>query len=124
MKLSFGKDKKLKSRKAIERLFLEGKQLRKFPLKAVYILNSNEETPKVAVSVPKKLIKKAVDRNLLKRRIREAYRINQFKISSKTGLNVMFIYNTNQIQNYSEIEKAMLILLDDLNALSDANASA
>src|SRR5690606_1667143 len=124
MKLSFGKDKKLKSRKAIERLFLEGKQLRKFPLKAVYILNSDEKMPKIAVSGPKKLIKKAVDRNLLKRRIREAYRVNQFKISSKTGLNVMFIYNTNQIQDYSEIEKAMLILLGDLNALSGANASA
>lgn len=124
MKLSFGKDKKLKSRKAIEKLFLEGKQLRKFPLKAVYLFSPENETVKIGVSVPKKLIRKAVDRNLLKRRIREAYRLNQFKINSKNGLNVMFIYSTNQVLDYPEIEKAMLILLGDLNSLSGANASA
>src|SRR5690606_13936839 len=118
MNLSLGKNKKLKSRKAIERLFTEGKQLKIYPLKAIYFVEPNEPFGvQIAVSVPKRLFKKAVDRNLLKRRMREAFRLNQTMLPPDFHLEIMFIYTSPEIQNYQSIEKSMITLLDGLNSL-------
>jgi len=124
MNLSLGKDKRLKSRKAIERLFTDGNQLKKFPLRAVYF--SEPEEPfgvQIAVSVPKKLFKRSVDRNLLKRRMREAFRKNQNLLQTKSRIEIMFIYTSSEIQTYQAIEKAMVSLLADLNSLLNDNIS-
>lgn len=120
MKLTLGKDKKLKSRKAIEKIFAHGKSFHKFPVRAVYFYKSECESEiKIGVSVPKKKFKKAVDRNLLKRRIREAFRLNQTSLKIHGQLNVMFLYSSKEILEYSEIEKSMIALLAYLNSLSD-----
>lgn len=125
MDLKFGKAKKLKSRKRIEHLFSDGKRISKFPLTAVYYLDRNH-TPgfKVAFSVPKKKIKKAVDRNLIKRRIRETFRLNQNKLKTDFGLEIMFIYGTSEPLKYQVIEKSMLLLIDSLNLVSTDDTSA
>lgn len=66
----------------------------------------------MAVSVPKRLFKKAVDRNLLKRRIREAYRLNRADLSGmlvnkQIGLQLIIQYQKGEIQGYPMIEKAV-----------------
>lgn len=125
MNLSFGKNKKLKSKKAIERLFTEGKHLKRFPLRANYFLET--ESPagiQVAVSVPKRLFKRATERNLLKRRLREAFRRNQHLLQTKSRMEMMFIYTSPEIQKYETIEKSMIILLSDLNSLLNDNTSS
>lgn len=120
MKLTFGKDKKLKSQKAIDKIFSDGKNFHRFPVRAVYFYEAELESElKIGVSVPKKKFKKAVDRNLLKRRIREAFRLNQEKLKFSGKLNIMFIYSGKEIVPYSEIEKSMVALLVCLNSLSD-----
>jgi ribonuclease P protein component len=66
----------------------------------------------MAVSVPKRLFKKAVDRNLLKRRIREAYRLNKADLSDmlvnkQIRLQLIIQYQKGEIQGYPMIEKAV-----------------
>lgn len=120
MKLTLGKEKKLKSRKAIEKIFAEGKSFHKFPVRVVYFHEPGiEPVFKIGVSVPKKRFKRAVDRNLLKRRLREAFRKNQLNLKSNHNLSIMFIYSSNEILPYREIEKSMIVLIAFLNSISD-----
>lgn len=124
MKLTFGKDKRLKSQKKIERLFLSGKRAQSFPLKSVFFMDPDQPAGiEIAVSVPKKLFKKSVDRNLLKRRMREAFRLHQHQLKPQNKLEVMFIYSANEILEFSKIEKAMLVLIGSLNSISNDNIS-
>ena len=98
MKFTLGSEKRLKSRKKIERLFESGNRLQKFPLKAVYVVEPTESPGfQIAVSVPKKLFKRAVDRNLLKRRMREAFRLHQHQLKLEQKWEIMFIYSNKEI---------------------------
>ena len=76
----------------------------------------------MAVSVPKRLFKRAVDRNLLKRRIREAYRLQkpvflEFLQASGLSLLVVIQYRGREIESYQTIEKKMRKALDKLKAV-------
>lgn len=125
MDLKFGQDRKLKSRKRIENLFAEGSRFSKFPVTAVYFFDRQKpESYKIAVSVPKKKVRKAVDRNLIKRRIREAFRLNQHKLKPDCGLEVMFIFTANEPLSFAVIEKSILSLIDSLNSASADDISA
>ena len=83
MNNTLGKTERLKSRKLIKKLFEEGISIKNYPFRLVYIAT---ETPpiKSSFSVPKRNFKKAVDRNRIKRLIKEAYRLekkNLFKFN-------------------------------------------
>lgn len=79
MSFTYSKKDKLKSKKAIELLFSEGKAVTAYPLRLIYIEYPFEDGVrfKTGVSVSKKNFKKAVDRNRVKRLLREAYRLNK-----------------------------------------------
>lgn len=119
-KNTFSKDEKLKSKKAIELLFKTGKSINAHPIKAIYLPKTENETTKlnVGVSVPKRNIKLAVNRNLLKRRMREAYRLNnkalKLMCDNTNGYNIMFIYHSSQILTYQEIEVKIKVILNRL----------
>lgn len=111
MKFTLGKNQKLKSRKAIAQLFIEGQSAKSFPIKMIYLPVDKEENPevKVAFSVPKRNFKHAVDRNRIKRLLREAYRLNQYEFfegNDKT-YNIMFIYMSNKMPDYVEVESKL-----------------
>lgn len=125
MDLKFGQDRKLKSRKRIENLFAEGNRFSKFPVTAVYFFDRQRpESYKIAVSVPKKKIRKAAERNLIKRRIREAFRLNQHNLKPGCSLEVMFIFTGIEPLSFAVIEKSILFLIDSLNSVSAADISA
>lgn len=123
-KQTLGKSQRIKHKKTMEALFKTGKKLKKYPLKLVYLELQDEllkpnDTLKFAVSVPKRLFKNAVDRNLLKRRIKEAYRISienlsQQLLNKQKQLALMFIYGSNIKENQKKIEKEVKLLLNIL----------
>ena len=67
----------------------------------------------IIVSVPKRLFKRAVKRNLLKRRLREAYRTQKDILPAK-GHSVLFLYNTKEIMEYSEVRSQVAAVLKKL----------
>ena len=121
MDLSFPKKEKLCSQKVIEELFSSGRSFINYPLRVVFMTQEEQtDSPvKVLVSVSKRRFKRAYKRNLLKRRIREAYRLNKhliFPLLNKDSVNVViaFVYLSTEIKPYSEIEKAMINTLESL----------
>ena len=113
MKNSFPKNEKLKRQKLIERLFSEGTSHKSFPLKVFYLVDSNLESTQAAFSVPKRNFKNAVDRNRIKRQMREAYRLqkNHFETNNGKKLAVLFVYMGRKLPAFKEIAKAMTSLL-------------
>ena len=76
---TFNKEERLCSRKSLDLLFKNGSSFLLYPFRVSYLLSgSNTSVPvQVVINVPKKRYKRAVDRNLLKRRTREAYRLHK-----------------------------------------------
>lgn len=114
MNQTLGKNEKLKSKKLIDRLFSEGKQVKKFPLKLVYLpLGPEEEYTQTAFSVPKKLIKTAVGRNRIKRLLRETFRKNKYLVGTEAAPTYafMFIYLSREKIDYQQMSQTMFLLL-------------
>ena len=80
-----------------------------YPLKAHYAPGRGD----FGVSVPKRSFKRAVRRNLLKRRMREAYRLNGGR---QCGGDLFVHYIGKQIEDYGRIEKSMVAVLADVAA--------
>ena len=116
MKLTYNKAEKLKSRKMIEQLFAEGKSVSVFPLRLVYLKRERVDDSqfKTGVSVGKRHFKKAVDRNRVKRLMREAYRLNKNdgfnNISEPYALMILYLGKTEP--DFKSISEHMRILLD------------
>jgi ribonuclease P protein component len=79
MKFTLGKQERLKSRKLIGRLYEEGKSVKAFPLRMMYLQTAHTSNypAQAGVSVAKRNFKKAPDRNRLKRLMRETYRLQK-----------------------------------------------
>ena len=97
---SFHKTERLCSKKIIDKLFIEGKTIFVYPVKIVYLETSlSSKFPVQAVfTVGKRNFKRAVQRNLIKRRMREAYRLNKHKFYHEIGekqVAVFYLYSEN-----------------------------
>ncbi|MGA8852721.1 MAG: ribonuclease P protein component [Christiangramia sp.] len=116
MNQQFGKKDRLKSKKLIDKLFVEGKSVKSYPLKLVYTSFDNSEKPelKTGVSVPKKLVKTAVARNRIKRLMREVFRKNKYLVNNQisTSYALMFIYISREEISYDKLEKCMIKTLE------------
>ena len=118
MNYSFGKEEKLKSKIEIENLFKNGKFIKNYPLNLVF---SETKLPsnvfmQVGVSASKKYFKHAVDRNRVKRLLREAYRLNKhLLVNNNKTYAVMIFYTQKTLPEYELIEEKMIQILTKLN---------
>ncbi|HAD79280.1 MAG TPA: ribonuclease P protein component [Flavobacteriaceae bacterium] len=118
MKLTFGKNEKLKSREAFDELFSDGKTFVSHPIRFVYKIKPKADyNIRVGVSVGKKKFKHAVDRNLLKRRAKEAYRLNKLLLepNENYSIDLVMIYTSTKHQPFEVIEQSVKTLLEKLN---------
>ncbi len=115
-KNTLGKKERLKSKKLIGKLFEEGKSIKKYPFRLIYLIqdkNSFKIKTQVSFSVPKRNFKKAVDRNRIKRLIKEAFRLEQRKILQDYNLPlvIMITYLGKKEPIFSDVKENIKELL-------------
>ena len=116
MNTSFSNKEKLKSKKLIEQLFAEGQSVSEYPLRLIFIESSfnNNVKLKVTVSVSKRNFKKAVDRNRIKRLLRELYRLNKnlYFNNITTQYAFMILYIGTDKPDFKSLEAVMKLLFE------------
>lgn len=124
---TFKKVERLKSRKLIEQLFKEGKSFSAFPFRVIWLFTENRETPlQTGFTVSSRHFKRAVDRNRIKRLMREAYRLQkndllQVLIQQPKQLAVFIIYNGNELPEYEMVFEKTGSLLKRLIKIAHEN---
>ena len=117
---TFAKAERLHSKKIIQELFTKGSSFYLHPFKIILLLNPDPTASnhQVLISVSKRFFKKAVDRNLLKRRIREAYRQEKENFRIPTRLVIAFIYTHKSILPLPDIHQGMISSLKKIQQRS------
>lgn len=114
----FRKQERLSSEIVIGKLFKSNDTLFTFPFKIFYLIAPEQSVvDQVVISVSKRSFKRAVDRNLLKRRIREAYRLNKcllYKDSESPFFNFAIVYVAKKILPFQEIDSKLKLILTEL----------
>lgn len=125
MSFTLKKQEILKSKKTIKELFDNGSSFFLYPFKVYFLPNSNLKTNQTLFSVPKKYFKKAVDRNLVRRRIREAYRLNKNILvadqKESFSLSIALIYISKFKLPFNDIEIKLKQVFARLNKTENKN---
>lgn len=116
MSVTYSKKEKLKSKKLIDQMFVEGQSVSAFPLRMVYMPATFEADiiAKTGVSVSKRNFKTAVDRNRIKRLLRESYRLNKASYFNNltTQYAFMILYIGKDKPTFTEVETRMKTLFE------------
>ncbi|MBO8459191.1 MAG: ribonuclease P protein component [Bacteroidetes bacterium] len=108
--LGLSKSKRLKGETLVKELFAKGCTFVCYPLRVTYMYCTDNEN-RVMFSVAKRLFKRAVWRNTLKRRMREAYRLHQLQLNElpdDAKVRICYSYIAREELPYIVIEKAMV----------------
>ena len=131
MKNRLKKEERIYKKEEIDIFFKSGMHFTEFPFRIIYytlpVEPSDDISLKIAVSVPKKRFKKAVDRNLLKRRIKEAYRLNNHELkevlkNTPHQLHILFIYTSPESMKYKLIESKIILILQSMQGIYAKNS--
>lgn len=116
---TFKRAERLKSRKVIEQMFKQGQSFAHYPLRLVWLVMEERQSDfpaQFALTVPKKKYKKAVQRNRIRRLMREAYRLNKHRLydalqEGEQQIALLVIYTGQEVMTFAEIEAAMQQML-------------
>lgn len=103
----------------LSRLFASGRYGFTDGFRYCYRIGNELPFNRIVVSVPKKCFRRAVKRNLLKRRIREAYRLNKNLLpvnAEKGGTDILFIYSSKDILDFNAVVLSVRNILESLAA--------
>ena len=131
---TLGKNERLKSRKQIEELFDKGKTFVVSPFRIHYLLKKDieEQIPipglQFGIGVSGKNFKRAVDRNRIKRLIREAYRLQKNFLKEnlkekKWSLSVFITYTNKELPEFKLVNEKVAVVLKKLESIIDENIS-
>ena len=109
------KKERLCGKTTIGKLLAKGKHGNVPGLRFLYMTNTGSDMNRIMVSVPKKMFKRAVKRNLLKRRIRESWRKQKHALHTTGGTDILFIYPTKEIQTYEQIYACVGQIIEKIN---------
>lgn len=115
------KKERLCGKTAIDALFLTGSDRKAemaYPWRAVWRVNPSRvmSNPRFLISVPKKRLRHAVDRVLMRRRCREAYRLNRDLIPSDSRVDIAFIYVGSGLTPYCDAERSVIKILSKITS--------
>src|SRR5690554_6232739 len=111
------KNERLHSKKSIKELFDKGSSFFLYPFKILYLAGEDRqaETNRVLFSVSKRKVKRAVHRNYIRRRMKEAYRLNKEVISSlNRKRRIAFIYVSSNLEDFHTIQHKMQRILNKI----------
>lgn len=108
---------RLKGKKNIKHIFENGIKNYNYFINFIYLKNKKINITKIAVFVPKQFLKKAIDRNIIKRLIKNSYRLNKNILNNKLYY-IIFFYKHKKIYNYNYIN---LVMKKILNYLANIN---
>ena len=118
---TFNKSERLNNKVAINNLFEKGQSVVISPFRLLWIENDNTKYSKfqILILVPKRNISLAAKRNVIKRRINEAFRLNKDKVYAKLNernkqINIAIIYQKKETERYKIIEQKINLLLTRL----------
>lgn len=122
----YKKADKLKSRKAIEEIFGRGKNFSNFPLKVFWMPHNSSNLLQAGVGVSSRNFKRAVDRNRIKRMMREAYRLqkntlHETLVQNNQHMSVFFLYLGKELPAYELLLAKMENALSRLIKMSNEN---
>ena len=118
------KSERLHADKLIKELFSESSSFFLYPFKVLFYVKgqSGNGTVQVLFSVPKKKIKKAVSRNLVRRRIKEAYRLNKSLLDlDGKQISIGLIYVSSDLMELADLQSKMIAILKKLSPLLSQN---
>jgi len=126
MSFTFSKKEKLKSKKLIQQLFIDGRSISQYPIKLIYLKSSDQQVLiQAGVAVPKKNFKSAVKRNHIKRLLRESYRLNKGLVDHNTEdtFAFLFLYIGKETLPFDSVQQKMILLLRKFNERTQRDRS-
>lgn len=113
VKYRLPKSSRLHLKRDIETVFQSGRVAGSKPLRCFFEELDGGDQSQILISVPKKMFKRAVDRNLLKRRVREAYRLNR-AVFGQRSFRTAFVYNKPFEASFADIEVAVKRIFEQI----------
>lgn len=120
---SFPKKERLCGKTAISKLLAQGRHASVPGMRFLYMTETGNDHARLLISVPKKIFKRAVKRNLYKRRIRESWRRQKHLLNVGNGIDILVMYSSKELLTYEEIYTAIGQIIEKVNRqMSKINA--
>lgn len=112
---SFPKKERLCGKTAISKLLAQGRHASVPGMRFLYMTETGNDHARLLISVPKKIFKRAVKRNLYKRRIRESWRRQKQQLNVECGIDILIIYSSKELLTYEEIYTGIGLIIEKIN---------